>query len=397
MRIILVPSAYAPAVGGVEVLTQLLAHRLIATGHTVEVWTIRHPPQLPAVDAIDGITVRRFSLPLPVAEIGKAVRFGPDAVGALRDIGRATRAFSPDVLHVQCFSANGIYASAISLLLRIPLVVSLQGETVMDDHDIYERSMSLRVGLRAGLRVAHTVTACSQFVLNDAVYRFGLAPGTGVVVPNGVELRDAVPATELPLPFQRFVFALGRAVEKKGFDLLIEAFARIANQHADVGLVIGGDGAAWEGLVRRARELGMADRVALPGMLSRSQVVWAMHHAVLFVLPSRVEPFGIVVLEALEAGQPVVVSSRGGASEIVRDGNEGLVVDPLDPAALASAISRLLDDSSLRKRLSAAGRSRARDFAWETITDRYVALYREAVGRRQDPLAATAASRSPSR
>jgi glycogen synthase len=114
----------------------------------------------------------------------------------------------------------------------------------MDDHDIYERSSSLRLGLRFGLRTARAVTGCSQFVLDDAVARFGLAPGRGLMIPNGVQVNDKVEPASLDLPFDRFVLAMGRVVEKKGFDLLIDAFGPVAERHPDVGLVIGGDGAA---------------------------------------------------------------------------------------------------------------------------------------------------------
>jgi glycogen synthase len=99
--------------------------------------------------------------------------FGPRAARAGRVMSAAVRDFRPDVLHVQCFSANGVYAASLSRLLRVPLVVSLQGETVMDDQDIYDHSVSLRVGLRAGLRQASAVTGCSKFVLEDAVRALG--------------------------------------------------------------------------------------------------------------------------------------------------------------------------------------------------------------------------------
>ena len=81
---------------------------------------------------------------------------------ALWTMASALRLFAPDVLHVQCFSVNGVYAAALARIFRTPLVVSLQGETVMDDHDIYERSASLRLGLRIGLRTASAVTGCSE-------------------------------------------------------------------------------------------------------------------------------------------------------------------------------------------------------------------------------------------
>lgn len=378
MRIVLLPSAYAPAVGGVEELTKCLARNLTATGHTVEVWTIRHPRSLPAVDRVEGTTVRRFSLPLPAGKLDKAIAFAPGATRALMQTGRALRAFSPDVLHVQCFSANGVYASALSLLFGVPLVVTLQGETVMDDHDIYERSASLRLGLRLGLRRARTVTACSQFVLDDATRRFGPARHRGFVIPNGVETAEPGPMAPVELPFTRFVLGLGRVVEKKGFDLLIDAFAAIARNHPQVGLVVGGDGAARPDLLARAKAHGLADRVSLPGTLSRGQVAWAMHNATAFVLPSRIEPFGIVVLEALRAGLPAIVSARGGAPEIVRDGKEGLVVDPFNRDAVGAALDRVLNDAQLRSQLSEAGRLRATRYAWGHITDQYLAAYKRA-------------------
>jgi glycosyltransferase involved in cell wall biosynthesis len=278
---------------------------------------------------------------------------------------------------VQCFSAHGIYAAAVAARHRVPFVVTLQGETVMDDGDIYERSTLLRLGLRFALGRAQAVTGCSQFVIDDAVRRFGLTPGKGRVIYNGVEVGgDDVPRA-LDLPFERFVLGLGRVVEKKGFDLLLEAFAKVAPQHPGVGLVIGGDGAARPGLENQVRVLGLDDRVVLPGRLDRGGVAWVMAKAEVFTLPSRVEPFGIVVIEALRAGRPVVVSARGGAPEIVRHEREGLVADPFDTAAYSEAISRLLGDPSLAGRLAAAGRQRVEDFSWERIADQYAQLYRE--------------------
>jgi glycogen synthase len=98
-------------------------------------------------------------------------------------------------------------------------------------------------------------------------------------------------------------------------------------------------------------------------------------------MPSRVEPFGIVALEGLATGCPVLVSSHGGASKVVHDGLDGLVVDPFDSAALTRAIDRILGDAELSQRLIASRQARAHDFAWERITDRYLEIFRQAVAR----------------
>jgi glycosyltransferase involved in cell wall biosynthesis len=373
----LLPSAYAPSVGGVEELTRRLGDQLVAGGDKVEIWTIRHPHHLPADELVGGLRVRRFALPMPRSSPAALVRFPAAAAEALWKLSRAAAEFRPDLLHVQCFSANGVYATALAAWKRLPLVVTLQGETVMDDQDIYERSAALRAGLRLGVRRAAAVTACSRFTLDDAVDRFGLGRGRGLVVPNGVETAgDGGPPRPITVPFDRFVLGLGRVVAKKGFDLLLEAFARLAPLRPGLGLVLAGDGPARAGLAAQAARLGLAGRVHLAGALSRAEVAWAMGAAQVFVLPSRVEPFGIVVLEALRAGRPVVVSSRGGAGEIVRHEREGLVADPLDSAQLAGSIARLLDDRELAGRLAEAGRRRVRDFDWGGVAGAYRDIYR---------------------
>jgi glycogen synthase len=377
LKVALVPSAYAPAVGGVEELTAKLAAQIVHAGDAAQVWTIRHPPSLSSQEQIDGIDVRRLAMPLPRLA-PSSLAGAPFAISsAARRLLRIANAFRPDIVHVQCFSANGVYATWLAKRLHVPLVVTLQGETVMDDADIYERSLTLRTSLRLALRLADAVTGCSQFVVADAERRFGLRRGRGRVIPNGVDLNENAQPRPLNLPFARFVLALGRVVAKKGFDLLLDAFVSIARDHRDVGLVIGGEGPALADLVRRADEAGLAERVHLPGNLSRGEVAWAMDAAEAFVLPSRVEPFGIVVLEALRAGCPVVVSARGGAREIVRDGIDGLVVDPVQPDALSTTISRLLMDKELAQRLSRSGRARAAEFNWPSIAACYRELYQQ--------------------
>jgi glycogen(starch) synthase len=175
-------------------------------------------------------------------------------------------------------------------------------------------------------------------------------------------------------------------VEKKGFDLLLSAYAEIAGTHPTVDLVIGGDGAALEGLRRAAAALGVADRVRFVGRLTRKRVADAMAGATAFVMPSRLEPFGIVVLEAWRAGTAVVATNRGGPPEFVRDGLDGVLVDPFDTAAFAGALDALLDDDDRRRAIASAGLARVAAFAWPEIAGRYRALYSSVLeGDRAEP------------
>ena len=387
-RVALLPSAYPPSVGGVEELTRHLALALVAAGDEVEVWTGNsddHDSE--TVEIRDGFVVRRFPLPLPANSLPVAAFAAVNGPRTMRALHRAVASFRPDVLHVQCFGPNGAYATALSWTAGVPLVITLQGETVMDDADIFDVSQSLRAALRAGLRKAAAVTACSQFTLDDAIARFGLPPGRGVVIPNGVAL-DGAGSSGAPAdagPLERlgdtpFVLALGRVVAKKGFDLLLAGFAAMDPAERTADLVIGGTGAAVEGLEAQAEESGIGDRVHFVGRLSREEVAAAMSRAEVFVMPSRLEPFGIVVLEGWRAGTAVVATSRGGPPEFVRDGEDGLLVDPFDTAAVARVLGRVLTDGPLRRSIAAAGHARVGEFAWPVVAERYRELYASVLG-----------------
>jgi glycogen synthase len=383
-RIALLPSSYPPSLGGVEELTRHLALRLSDAGDQVEVWTGQPDDAArETVEVRDGLVVRRLPMPLPATNWSAIRRSATTGTRTLLSLRNAVAAFRPDVLHVQCFGPNGTYAAALSRITGLPLVVTLQGETLMDDADIFDTSRVLRASLRSGLAHAAAVTACSAFTLADAEERFGLEPGRGQVIPNGVELTGGHDrGTEAPRylpetgqPARPYILALGRVVEKKGFDLLLAAFAAIPAEHRTTDLVIAGAGASLVDLQRDAVSLGVAPFVHFVGRLDRDEVAAAMAGADLFVMPSRLEPFGIVVLEAWRAGVAVVATTRGGPPEFVHDGQDGVLVDPFDTERFAAALEALLVDDDHRRGIAAAGRVTVESFSWPIIAARYRQVY----------------------
>ncbi len=389
MRIALLPSQYYPSLGGVEELTRNLAANLTKSGDQVEVWapspgTGTDTPT--GAEYLDGIRVRRFHYPLPRANPASLVPLLSEGLPTLKAMLRAATDFQPDVINVQCFGPNGVYATALSKLTSLPLVVSLQGETLMDDSDIYTISATMRAALRAGIRQAKCVTGCSAFTLRDAEARFGLERGAGRVVFNDANPDMVGTREEMGLPDRldflegtRYIACLGRVVDNKGFDLLLEAFNLIRSDHPGVHLVVGGSGSKLESLRRLADDLALSDRVHFPGRLSRYEVAQVLTSATVFVMPSRLEPFGIVVLEAWRAGTAVIATSIGGPPEFVTDGADGLLVDPHDTRRLADALSRVLSDDTLRHRIALAGKARFRDFEWPNLTFEYRKLYASVV------------------
>jgi glycogen synthase len=380
-RIALISSSFHPHTGGVEEHTHHVARQLRALGHLVEVWTVDRGEHL-GTQQVDGITVRYLPCPLPARSLGGALRFLRNLPPGAAAWWRARRALDPDILHVQCFGPNGLYALAMHRLTRIPMVVSSHGETFMDDHDVFACSRLFRAGLRAALSAADSVTACSQVVATDLSSRFGSRPAT--LVPNGVDPAEFVTpsdrrhqtpgATGATADRRPVVLALGRVEHRKGFDLLLDAFAR-AKLPSGTRLVIAGDGSELERLKVRAARLGLAGSVEFPGRLSRPAVAAALERATVFVVPSRVEPFGIVVLEGWRAGLPVIATRHGGPAEFVTDGVDGLLVDPLDTATFAGTLSVVLTRPDLAARIAAEGRASVAGYTWEHTASAYEAVY----------------------
>ncbi|UIP59995.1 glycosyltransferase family 4 protein [Agromyces marinus] len=384
-------SSYAPHVGGVEEHVRQVARELTGLGCAVEVWSVDRGTG-PSVHEIDGVTVRYLPTPLPSATPGGIARFAAAFPAAWRHWARARAEFRPSLVHVHCFGPNGAYAFGLHRLYRLPLMVTSHGETVADDHAVFERSAVLRTALRRAVGAASEVTAPSDFVLDDLRARFGLVGGE--VVPNGVDLSLSGDAGRSPFE-GRYLLAVGRLGRTKGFDLLIDAMAglRFDDDQADAGdaggagirLVIVGDGPERQRLSALVDERGLQDRVELAGRLAPAAVADAMAGAMAVVVPSRTEAFGIVALEAWRSGAALVMTDRGGAPGFVTDGVDGLLVDPLEIAALRTAIRRVVDDRELRERMIEAGRSRVREFTWRRVAEDYVARYERMLGADHAP------------
>ncbi|MCD2441017.1 glycosyltransferase family 4 protein [Agromyces sp. SYSU K20354] len=375
-RVALVSSSYDPYVGGVEEHVRQVARRLRDDGVDVEVWTVDRGESL-GVREVDGVTVRYLSTPLPAASVGAALRFLLRLPSAWRRWADARRRFRPDLVHVHCFGPNGAYALAMHRRFGIPLIVTSHGETIADDHAVFARSALLRTALRRALTAAARVTAPSQFVIDDLRRNHGLVGG--VVVPNGVEPAPSATTTGSGLG-GRYLLGVGRLGRMKGFDLLIDAFAR-AELDRSIRLVIAGDGPERDRLRIQVARLGLTDRIELAGRLDAAAVAQAMSGALAVVVPSRVEAFGIVALEAWRSGAPLVMTNRGGAPDFMRDGIDAVLVDPEDTAALCRAIERMSADENLRMQFAAAGRERVGEFTWTRVAHAYEELYAAASDR----------------
>jgi glycosyltransferase involved in cell wall biosynthesis len=168
------------------------------------------------------------------------------------------------------------------------------------------------------------------------------------------------------------VLAVARLYPRKDLTTLIRAAVPLCRSVPRVRVRIIGDGPERRDLAREVRRLGLDGVVTLDGPVSYDALVQAYHTADVFCLPSRQEAFGIVILEAMAAGLPIVACRGTAAEELIEDGANGLLVPQADAAALAAALRRLLGDADLRRRLGAPGPARARCYEPRAVARQFV-------------------------
>jgi len=383
MRILLVTSKYLPSVGGLETAVRELNARLRAAGHETLIVTNRHSRRLPRVEVLDGTTVRRFFFtsglprhtPAQVLKYPLRLAAAPAAFAGLK---RTIREFKPDVVNLHFVGHPTAYLLAALRGSSIPLVVSLHGEDV--ETDLVQSPVRRRLFVAIASRAAY-VTSNSQYLLNLAARRCPGLGEKGVVVGNGSHpLPPPVPGAGRA----RHVLCVCRLVPKKGVDVLIRAFALLAHEDAGARLVIAGDGPEMPVLQSLARTLGIAQAVTFTGSVDRQALSNLMANASVFCLPSRKEPFGIVLLEALSFGLPVVATAVGGVPEVLGGGSLGYLVGPDDPEALAAALNKAAKQGppAPPEHLKKVVRER---YDWGVITARYLSVYEQAIQTQNTP------------
>lgn len=227
----------------------------------------------------------------------------------------------------------------------------------------------------AGMAAADRVIAVSRRVRDTCVNRYGIDPSKVDVVYNAVD-QHGLATRSRPEPMVLF---LGRVTLQKGPDYFVEAARRVLDVRPAVHFVLAGSGDMLERLILRSAQLGMAERISFAGFVDREQVLELYSRAAVFVMPSVSEPFGIVPLEAMDRGVPVIVSRQSGVAEVLRS---ALKVDFWDVEGLAARIVAAVDHAPLRAVMRREGDSEVRGFTWDLVADQVRGIYEAAIDDR---------------
>ena len=373
--------------GGQNVHVAELAAGLARRGHEVTVYTRRDTPRGPArVATPDGYAVHLVPAgpptEVPKDELLPYMDELGDRMAAAWELSR------PLLVHAH-FWMSGLASLRATRGTGIPLAQTFHalGSVKRRQQGLADTSPRDRVALERRLcrQVDHVIATCSDEVAELGA--LGLPPGRATVIPCGVDTEEFLPGPRRDPAGPPRLLVLGRLVTRKGVGNVIEALADLP----DAELVVAGGPApdvmdadpAVERLRALADRFGVSDRVRFLGGVARSDVPALIRDSDVVVAVPWYEPFGIVPLEAMACGRPVVAAAVGGMLDTVVPGVTGEHVAPRDPAALAATLRALLDDPDRRAAYGAAGRDRAVElYDWNTIVDSTEATYESVVAAR---------------
>ena len=373
---LLVLSQLPPGVGGGELQTLLQLRELVRLGHRVVAIDLTPRQEGPDEETIEGVRVLRVRTPR--APVLRAVAYHRRIAALAGELGREA-----DVAQLNHLGTGLVTAVPVLRSLRVPAVVVIWGSAMKGVGPFADgwRHRAARRAARTTERQVVLATAAADNLVREGFDRSRIR-----FIPNGIETERFRPARNGeragPPPDPAWpdagpvAISVGRLVPAKGFDVLIEAWSRLAGSHPGARLVLVGDGPLRAEIAGRATGARIGDRVVLLG--ARADVPDLLRRADLYVSASRTEGMSNALLEALGSGLPVVATRTGSAPDVVVDGECGRLVPAGDPASLAEALDHVLRDDALRTRLGVAARRRAlAEFSIDAIVQRYIEMYRE--------------------
>ena len=389
-NILIWSASYPPVLGGLQTITGSLAEGLRAQGNNITILTNRVPSKLSKFEFINGTPVYRFRFYHPILPISSFKSLLISVYGfciypiQIIQLFFFIRRLNPDIINIHFPSVQIWWVGTLRKAFRnIKWITSLHGDDILQFFEARDgitqpwvrkdlsKAEKIRIHfLRSCLFNSMTVTACSHYLMNLTKILMEDKKFNELVVYNGIDF-SRFETNRKKLYEQKYVFAYGRLTYAKGFDMLIRCFKRLVDEKGEnYKLILGGTGEELTRLKKLTNDLGVRGKVIFRGRLSLPDIDSYLEHSALTVIPSRREPFGISLLEALGAKANIVATNVGGMPEIPRNG-EVLLCQP-DEDSLFKAIEKRLDNPLSRDRQNSQELNKI--FSRENMIDQFTAI-----------------------
>ncbi len=362
MRILQITSSFLPVLGGQEKVVFETSKRLAKQGHSVTVLTTDlfcEKDNLPREETVEGFKIVRLKNNF----LMKGYGYSHEAKRWLRENWK-----NYDIVHSHGYNRFLSEYALFYLRKKLPLVFSAHGFRHTKQNYLFKVLHDLSLG-----RFVKFADKCTALTKNDygAYYKLGVKKENIFDLPNGVDVvdfskKDSELIKKLKARYDvndKTLLYIGRIHKSKGLQYLIPALKSLACKL----LVVGQDGGYKKVLENKIKELDLEDKVVFTGPLSDRELVAACHLSDVFVLFSEWEGFGVVVIEAMASGLPVVVSDRGSLPSIVDDCVDGIIVPFGNGALLEDKLRGLLRDGGQIKLLGRNGKKKAVKYSWDNI------------------------------
>lgn len=379
LRVLMISQRMLPHVAGAELQALGLSGALINLGVDVRIATTRFSSDLRGREIIEGVEVRR--LPVLRARLNDSTDSSAAAkastfASAGSYVARHRRDY--DIIHAHCISAASIGAAMGARIARLPVLIkpSLGGA----DGEISKIVDSPFARLATGLLRGVDRFAVLDPGIAEELARLGVSRDRLVHVPNGLDLARFNPATceerkqiraRLNLPEGPTALFVGQIVRRKGVDRLLEVWPQVSASIKDAWLIFAGEGELSKAVREQSAEPG--SRIIYLGI--RRDIPELMRAANVFVMPSRNESFGNVIVEAMACGLPVIAGRTGIAGQLAIDSIAGRLVDPERPYEIAYALSEILGSREQAARLGSGGQELAQRFDYRRVAREYLEIY----------------------
>jgi len=302
----------------------------------------------------------------------------------LKEIFKAYINYIKEDFHVIHFNMTPIWLNGsfpiLCRLKRIPIVYIIHGILKLESTYENKKNISLLKIAEEMYDIADILVVNSTPMKQLLIKEYPKIPQEKIrIILNGVDTKKFNTNEKLQWNGKPNILFVGRLHPVKGVDILIRAIKLLEYQLPKIFLYIAGTGPLEKELFQLVKELEIEDRVKFLGFIPPEELPIYYNSADICVFPSIYEPFSLVTIEAMASGKPVIASKVGGLAEIIKDGDNGILVEPNNPDTLAYAINKVWEDKNLYSYLSQNALHSSKSYDWENIARQYLELYKELI------------------
>ncbi len=362
MRILYWTQLFRPYIGGVEVLSNKLLPAMKKLGYEFCIVTSHGSLKLPDIDEFDSMPVHRFKFQSSLEN-----KDMDEIFCNIKRLKNLKEEFKPDLVHIN-FTDPSIFFHFKTMSKEKTLVTF----HLSVENNSYKKGSLLQ----QTLEISDWITTPSEAIKDELIELNPTIKKYCSVINLGLDEPEVKPSAISFLSPALLCF--GRIVNEKGFDLAIEAVSIISKKYPGIKLIIAGDGPAKKDLIQLTEKLEIQKNIDFLGWVNPDEIPSIINKSSIVIVPSRwKEAFGLVALQAMQLGRPVIAANTGGLPEIIEDNSNGILVEKENPEAIAKAVIFLIENKEHAEYLGSRGRETAQTkFTWNQNLDAYNKLYK---------------------